>query len=80
MHGKARGSKLHVHMVCKHGAFSGIFYLAMNTNGTLGGFFLLSSFLQFSPVFTSVYIYLSIIVWLCLKTPRFVQYLHIGET
>ena len=26
-------------MVCKFGAFSGIFYLVMNTNGTLRGFF-----------------------------------------
>ena len=50
MHGKARGSKLHVHMVSKFGAFSGIFYLAMNTNGTLRGFF----YHLFSVIYTSL--------------------------
>ena len=51
MHGKARGSKLHVHMLCKLGAFSGIFYLAMNTNGTLGGF----SYHLFSVIYASLF-------------------------
>ena len=40
----------------------------------------LSSFPQFLPVFTSVYITLSIIIRWCLKSARFVPYLHIDET
>ena len=38
-------------MICKFGAFSGVFYLAMNTNGTLGGF----SYHLFSVIYASLF-------------------------
>ena len=61
-------------MVCKFGAFSGVFYLAMNTNGTLGGF----SYHLFSVIYASLFFAVRFVVTFerLAKSFQFLKMIH----
>ena len=61
-------------MVCKFGAFSGVFYLAMNTNGTLGGFL----YHLFSVIYASLFFAVRFVVTFerLAKSFQFLKMIH----
>ena len=61
-------------MVCKFGAFSGVFYLAMNTDGTLGGF----HYHLFSVIYASLFFAVRFVVTFerLAKSFQFLKMIH----